>query len=548
MAPSVKALFAFSALASFALDRSCPEYVIHRSRILTASCIFVVSLLGLFIYSVYLYPRYFTPFKNLPQVNLVGRFMQRHNIESVIVKSVNSGEHGEQGLLRLYAPHALETILVRGTEALADITVRRTYHFEKPKHIKADLSKIFAKGLFTAEGVEHKLLRKKLAPAFMHGHIRSLYPLFWSKSLEMASAMEQQVYSTPDSKGVVSLLDWAFRATLDILGVGGMGVDFKSIGDPENSIYADYMAITDYNQRPQPLLVLARAFGFETLFQLGLKIPTQKKRNRDAAADNIRNMAKEMVVNQKMRGAHVGEADSENIVSVIMQGGEFSNEEDLVDEIMTFIGAGHETTSVALQWAIYSLCRHQDVQRRLRKEVRDCLDADADSVDGAAVKETSAAEKLHRLPYLNAFVNEVLRFWPPVPVTLRRAVCDTTVDGTAIPRDTVLIIPIRAINHNKLLWGATADQFEPERWLQPGQANLGGAAINYANMTFLHGPHSCIGREFSRSELLFLVAALASRFEIDLEKPGVDIDWALYIIMAPKDELRVRLTPVESKL
>lgn len=92
-------------------------------------------------------------------MNLTGRFMNRRDIEASFVEFANSPNRKGHDLLRCYMPHAREMLLVLGCEGIADILVRQPYHFEKPEHIKFDLSYLFAKGLFTAEGSEHKVKR-----------------------------------------------------------------------------------------------------------------------------------------------------------------------------------------------------------------------------------------------------------------------------------------------------------------------------------------------------------------------------------------------------
>ncbi|KAF2746763.1 cytochrome P450 [Sporormia fimetaria CBS 119925] len=87
-------------------------------------------------------------------------------------------------------------------------------------------------------------------------------------------------------------------------------------------------------------------------------------------------------------------------------------------------------------------------------------------------------------------------------------------------------------------------EFNPDRWRGTGRANTGGAESNYASLTFLHGPRSCIGKDFAKAEFACLVAALVGAFEMELE----DKDWELKIGGAvtarPKGGLRVVLTPV----
>lgn len=229
-----------------------------------------------------------------------------------------------------------------------------------------------------------------------------------------------------------------------------------------------------------------------------------------------------------------------DIISAALQHSDVFTDENLVDQMMTFIGAGHETTSTALQWTVYALCKHPEVQTRLREEVRANLPSI--SLDNP---EPISAAILDSLPYLNAVCNEVLRYYPSVPTTSRVARKDTTLLGKPIPRGTFITITPKIINHSEELWGPDADKFDPERWIGPGKANTGGAVSNYAFLSFIHGPRSCIGQGFAKAELACLVAAMVGRFGIELEHPDAKLEIRRGVTVSPKDGVMVKLTTLE---
>jgi cytochrome P450 len=176
----------------------------------------------------------------------------------------------------------------------------------------------------------------------------------------------------------------------------------------------------------------------------------------------------------------------------------------------------HETTSSAFTWATYLLAIHPNVQTRLRAEVRGALPSDPDSeIELTAILET--------LPLLNAVCNETLRLYPTVPLTMRNARIDTTIDNVFIPQGTQIILVPWATNRLPQLWGPDADKFFPERWIdmETGKHNnTGGSTSNYDTLTFLHGPRSCIGKEFAKAELRCLIAAFVAAFEMELADPN----------------------------
>lgn len=164
-----------------------------------------------------------------------------------------------------------------------------------------------------------------------------------------------------------------------------------------------------------------------------------------------------------------------------------------------------------MAWAIYLLCKHPDIQMKLRSAVRAKIPALHGSITTADIDECH---------YLNAFCSEVLRLWPPVTMTLRVASKDSTLNNHFIPKDTLIIIAPMAVNASTDMWGPDATEFNPDRWIDAdGRANnSGGADSAYSFLTFLHGPRACIGQRFAEAEFACLVAAIVGRFELRLEE------------------------------
>lgn len=182
------------------------------------------------------------------------------------------------------------------------------------------------------------------------------------------------------------------------------------------------------------------------------------------------------------------------------------------------------------------LGKHPKVQARLRQEIHEHISSLDNEVNDSLIDN---------MPYLHAVCQETLRLYAPVPVTLREAVHDTTIQGIPIPKGSVIMLAIWAINTSKELWGPDADEFNPDRWMRAGQANSGGATSNYAFSTFLHGPRGCIGQKFATAELACLVAALCGKFEWELTDPNEEIIIKGGITARPKNGMRLNLKAVD---
>ena len=352
--------------------------------------------------------------------------------------------------------------------------------------------------------------------------------------------MREEVGADYDKE--LQIADLAGRTTLDIIGLTGMDCDFHTLQDPGNELHHQYHSITG-GDRPWSAKLLFLLGMVTSAHRLMMKVPTKFNRQLLGASAVIRGVARQ-VIRQKKEKLEAREQEGYNvdIVSVALGSGVFT-EDNLVDQMMTFLGAGHETTSAALQWAVYYLSRYQDVQARLRDEVRANLPPI--SPENAGEGSISAAA-IDSLPYLNAVCNEVFRFRPPVRNLMRVSARDTMLVGVPIPKGTIIVFSPEIFNHEKSFWGADADEFNPDRWMRPGCANTGGAVSNYAMLTFIHGPRSCIGQGFAKSELACMIATLVGRFHIQANDAGTDTSYIdTGITIKPKDGALTHFTPLE---
>ncbi|SPO00938.1 related to isotrichodermin C-15 hydroxylase (cytochrome P-450 monooxygenase CYP65A1) [Cephalotrichum gorgonifer] len=490
---------------------------------------YLAQLAGWVVYSLLLYPHFLSPLIGLPEPRgshwLMGEFSRIMRDPTGIPMMDWASNIPNDGLIRYRALGNQERLLITSAEGLSEVLVKKNYDFSKPSAFRRTTARILGIGILLAEGDEHKRQRKHLMPAFAFRHVKDLYPLFWAKSKEVVHAMVDQISAdaSRESAGekpaaepaaVVQVGNWASRATLDIIGAAGLGRDFGAIRDPTNILNEAYRELSTPTRQSQILGVL-------TLFLpswLTANIPVKHNRVVAKASRTVRGVCADLVREKREKLAR-GELHDLDILSVAIESGGFSDD-DLVNQMMTFLAAGHETTAAAMQWAIYLLCLHPGVQERLRREVRERLP----SVESA---ESIASLDIDRMPYLNAVCNEVLRYYSPVPMTLRQAAVDTSILGHRVPRGTVIVLCPWSVNRSHALWGEDANRFDPERWLPKkdgeeaaagGKASsLGGATSNYAFLTFLHGPRSCIGQGFAKAEFACLLAAWVGRFEFGLK-------------------------------
>lgn len=317
-------------------------------------------------------------------------------------------------------------------------------------------------------------------PAFNFRHIKDLAPVFWSKShdmvkaIELASTLEKgsDRDSNKHSYGAIEVNSWASRATLDIIGTAGLGQEFAALSDQPSPLVANYHSI--YKHTDNPSWVLRLIAMYVPFWILG-NIPSTANKKVIAGSKAIKQACREMIAERKTSMLEKGHTNHMDIVSAALRSGTF-DEEELVNHVMTFLLAGHETSAAAMTWAIWLLCLYPNIQAKLRAEIRATLPPLTQDMTGV---DTSTCH------YLRAVCAEVLRPWAPVPVTARNTTVETTIGGHFIPKGTTIMLSPLAINVSKKLWGEDASEFKPERWLGVnGKANKhGGAESPYSFMT-----------------------------------------------------------------
>uniref|UniRef100_A0A8D2Q5H7 Cytochrome P450 2J2 n=2 Tax=Varanus komodoensis TaxID=61221 RepID=A0A8D2Q5H7_VARKO len=196
------------------------------------------------------------------------------------------------------------------------------------------------------------------------------------------------------------------------------------------------------------------------------------------------------------------------------------HEEGLLHCALDLFGAGTETTSATLRWALLYMALHPDIQAKVQAEI--------DSVTGQS--RQAALEDRDRLPYTNAVIHEVQRFSNIVPLNVpRMATRDTTVAGFFLPKGTVLSTNLTSVLHDKDEW-ETPDVFNPGHFLENGQFRKREAFI-----PFSAGKRACLGELLARTELFLFFTALIQKFTFQApENVTLTLDFQLGFTLAPQ--------------
>lgn len=200
-----------------------------------------------------------------------------------------------------------------------------------------------------------------------------------------------------------------------------------------------------------------------------------------------------------------GDRSDDNLLALILQAedpetGDRFTDAEVRDELMTFLGAGHETTASGLAWTWLLLARHPEVRERLQAEL--------DEVLGGSLP---TAADVASLPYTSAVVQESMRLYPPVMGVTRVAIRDDVIGGVPVRAGTTVGILIHGIHHHPDVW-PDPRRFDPARFLPDAPTPSSKQAL----MPFGAGRRMCIAAGFASLEATLIVATIAQRFELDL--------------------------------
>ncbi|TGO42534.1 hypothetical protein BHYA_0007g00330 [Botrytis hyacinthi] len=524
-----------------------PQYFIVDQISRSAIRFLLVDVSLFSFWRMFIYPFFFSPLRHLPGPvshnylwgSGTAQFTKPPGYEiKEFVKDVPN-----DGLIRIRSFGNIERLIPTSPQVLKSILADNSYDYEKPYGARKFLSLVLGEGPILSEGSLHKFQRKHLLPAFQVKHIRGLYPVFWSKALGLVEGISQEISETSTlekrNESHIEFNEWATRVTLDIIGVAGVGRDFGALRNPDDPLVRDYSELLEPTFS-KGIYFAANIFGPQDLIQ---KLPFKHSKVIAETTRNIRTFCREVIDTKRQAVSEGKTVDGMDILSILVRSNDFSNE-DLEDQLLTFLAAGHETTSSALTWAIYLLAIHPEWQTKLRQEIHAAIPSPSDP-NSPQPDHTI----IDSLPILNAMVQETLRIYPTVPISVRKTTRATSITlpnsaPISLPLGTRVLISPLAINRSPLLWGPKADEWSPERWLQDGCANTGGAESNFANMTFFHGERSCIGRGFAISEFKCLLAGTVGGLEWEMWDKEEEVKVGGVVTTKPVGGMNVRMKVV----
>ena len=203
-------------------------------------------------------------------------------------------------------------------------------------------------------------------------------------------------------------------------------------------------------------------------------------------------------------------------------------DQEIRDEVDTFMFEGHDTTTSGICWTLYCLAKYPEHQTKVREEVRNLLMG----------RDWLEYDDLKELKYTHWCIKEAMRLYPPVFQVYRWSSEDIELDGHIIPRNTQLGLFTYIIHHNPDVW-ENPEEFDPLRF-HPSNAE---GRHPYAYIPFSAGPRNCIGQYFAMNEEKVIVSTIVHRFVLSLVD-GHKVEVVPRVILRAKHGIKVNLQPV----
>lgn len=397
-----------------------------------------------------------------------------------------------------------ELVFVAGPDLVAEVNDERRFR----KHVGMGIEKLrvlAGDGLFTAHDTEPnwQLAHDILLPGFTQEAMRGYHAIM----LEVA----RELLASWDTKTSVDVSADMTKLTLDTIGRTGFGYSFGSF----------------QREEPHPFVTaMIRALRYAQADVLGIpplrRLIAGSTRQNRADLRLMTDLVDEVIDTRRRGGAGHGR----DLLQLMLEEahpetGQRLDPVNIRNQVITFVIAGHETTSGALSFALYYLTRNPEALARARAEV--------DAMWGDQRDPEPAFGDIAKLRYVRRVLDEALRLWPTAPGYIRAAREDLTLGGQyEMSAGDWVIVPLAALHRDPGVWGSDAEEFNPDRFA-PGEARKRPAQ---AYKPFGTGERACIGRQFAVHEAVLALGLVLHRYDL-IPDPTYDLRIAESLTLKP---------------
>ncbi|GFS53384.1 cytochrome P450 4c3 [Nephila pilipes] len=422
-------------------------------------------------------------------------------------------------VVSVFKPEILERILSSTT------SLDKSYEYSY-------LHKWLGQGLLTSTGAKWKSRRKLLTPCFHFRILEDFLPTFNENSLILVKKLRE--LRNQDYVDIMSLI---VSCTLDIVCETVMGTRIGA-QTGENSEYVEAI----HNLGGVMIERIARPLLWpDILFNLS---KSGRGFNRDLKVlhrftDKVIQEKKTALLAQRSRGSEetedvrFGGKKRQALMDLLLDqhvNGQQLTEEDIREEVDTFMFEGHDTTAMAMTFALYCIGLYPEVQRKIHEEL--------DSIFGGDTERPVTLDDVRDMKYLECVIKESLRLYPSVPTIGRILNEEFRYDGKVIPKGTTVNFFIVSLHRNSEIY-PNPEIFDPDRFTPENIRNR----HPFAYLPFSAGPRNCIGQKFALLEEKAIIANVLRNFSLVSLDPRDKVQLKMDFVLRPSEPIRMKFIP-----
>ncbi|QOV37992.1 cytochrome P450 [Streptomyces ferrugineus] len=395
-------------------------------------------------------------------------------------------DHGDVVRFRAGPPGLRSDLYaVFSAEGAQQVLATRAADFRKDNVFYEELRQSVGNGLLTSQDETYLRQRRLIQPLFTRQRVNGYASQVGTEAAALAAAW-RAASEGPEAGGAVELVGEMHRFALLVIGRILFGTDVKK-------------AFEVIERTMPPLQEYSLKRGFSPL-RTPRTWPTPANRRAARLQSELFALCDAIIDSRRDRD------DRDDLVTLLVHAESAEDgsldADELREQVLIFLLAGHETTATALAFALHLLARHPEEQRRVQDEV--------DRVLGGPGGRAPTAADMVELPYLTMVVKEAMRLYPSAPVVGRRVVADAEIAGIRIPAGADVLVSPWVTQRHPDYW-PDAERFDPTRFTPEAEAGR----PRYAWFPFGGGPRACIGQHLSMLESVLGLAVLLREFTFE---------------------------------
>ncbi|XP_069943438.1 cytochrome P450 4c3-like [Cherax quadricarinatus] len=414
----------------------------------------------------------------------------------------------------------------------AEVVLNNTKHLDKSHQYDFFHPWLGTTGLFISKTSDWHTRKKLLTPAFHLKVLEQFVDVFNIQSNKLVSKLKKEADGC-----VFDIFPYITNCTLDIICETAMGCSVNAQDNPESDYIMAIHRIQHLIQQRMIVLWMQPDFIFRLLGYA--REQEELLKTLHSFTRNIVKARRKLYEQQKQQGGagsddeqHLGKKQRLAFLDLLLEyseGGTVLTDEDIREEVDLFVFAGHDTTTVAINWCLYVLGRHPEIQARVHAE----LDSIFEGTDRPATMDD-----IRQMKYTENCIKEALRLFPSVPYVGRQLSEDINIGKYRIPAGASVMVFTYALHRDPEQF-PDPEVFDPDRFLPENASKRHPFAYN----AFSAGPRNCIGQKFGMIEEKVMVSSVLRKFRIESITPMKKLKLLSEIVLRPKDGNHVRLFP-----